>query len=304
MPFGSATADYHATADYLPSTAGGIAQTAAEKRNLHLSNELLTLKRTLEEHQVQRLGKLPTIPFFAEFAPRHAAVHVRKAIETLLPVTNPARAGATPCLVAIGIASLLQECLSRLQALDIAVPLYSASVSPALSVVSAMLAPDDIDKKKDSIEHVYSGNAWTIKMVQDLHRKIDDKSKEMPYRDIRRWVVDTIRDERKWAVARVHLATLLEDSKKKKSGPIAILGRSYSQRQITETLPKLRRYHGRRIESILRTASHVFDVEGPKTTKKLLHVRTWRSSGGLRERAASAALRKSKPKTTEIRCAF
>jgi hypothetical protein len=64
MLFGSAApADYH-----LPSTV-------AEKTNLHLSNELLTLKRTLEEHQVQRLGKLPTIPFLAVFAPRHPAEH-------------------------------------------------------------------------------------------------------------------------------------------------------------------------------------------------------------------------------------
>jgi hypothetical protein len=54
-----------------------------EKENLYLTNELLTLKRTLEEHQVQRLGKLPTIPFLVVFAPRHAAEHVRKAIETL-----------------------------------------------------------------------------------------------------------------------------------------------------------------------------------------------------------------------------
>jgi hypothetical protein len=40
-------------------------QTAAEKRNLDLSNELLTLKKTLKHDQVQRLGKLPTIPFLA-----------------------------------------------------------------------------------------------------------------------------------------------------------------------------------------------------------------------------------------------
>jgi hypothetical protein len=107
MPFGRATADCQ-----LPSTAGGIAQTAAEKEDLYLTNELLTLKRTLEEHQVQRLSKLPTIPFLAACAPLHAALHVRKAIETLLPATKPTGTGATPCPVATGIASLLEECLS------------------------------------------------------------------------------------------------------------------------------------------------------------------------------------------------
>ncbi len=60
MPFVSVSAHYH-----LPPTAGGIVQTAAEKRNLDLSNELLTLKKTLKHDQVQRLGKLPTIPFLA-----------------------------------------------------------------------------------------------------------------------------------------------------------------------------------------------------------------------------------------------
>jgi hypothetical protein len=78
--------------------------------------------------------------------------------------------------------------------------------------------------------------------------------------------LDSIRDERKWAVVRVYLGALLEDSKKNKKGSITIIGRSYSQRQITDTLPKLRRYHDRHIVSILRTASYVFDVEGPKTT--------------------------------------
>jgi hypothetical protein len=63
----------------------------------------VVVERTLKEHQEQRQSKLTTIPFFAEYVPRHVVVHVCKTIETLLPLTKPVISDATQCLVAPGL---------------------------------------------------------------------------------------------------------------------------------------------------------------------------------------------------------
>jgi hypothetical protein len=226
----------------------------------------------------------------AEAAAGHSAELVEKAIVALLPLTEPRK--ATPCENATAVAKLLDDGVRKLRSLQPVAPLPSV---PPLPLPNSPKTPQG----RHDLEYV--GVGWSPEKVQALRRHCD-KDLEVPHVLIKEFVLDSVASDRQFALARSYLGALFDASRVDGvDGVITFNGKEYTSQQLYSAMPKLRGLHLRRRAASVKTATYAFQREGSKTSKKILRYRVWAASGGLRQRAAAACVRRTNVKKNEIR---
>jgi hypothetical protein len=225
-----------------------------------------------------------------EAAAGHSAELVEKAIVALQPLTEPRK--ATPCENATAVAKLLHDGVRKLRSLQPVAPLPSV---PPLPLPNSPKTPQG----RHDLEYV--GVGWSPEKVQALRRRCD-KDLEVPHALIKEFVLDSVAADRQFALARSYLGALFDASRVDGvDGVITFSDKEYTSQQLYSAMPKLRGLHLRRRAASVKTATYVFQREGSKTAKKILRYRVWAASGGLRQRAAAACVRRTNVKKNEIR---
>ncbi len=118
--------------------------------------------------RLHQIFEITPIPRKSSDTARHSADLVQKAIETLLPLTQPTN--ARRCDVPACVVELLQQCLSKLLSLEV-------TPTPPPKVVANS---QHNNQGRNEIE--YPGVGWSAQRVHALRKKVD-QDKDMPYLD-------------------------------------------------------------------------------------------------------------------------